>query len=166
MFGDIVLQGGNDIYNGSAGRLTATVFAGVGDDKITGGIDSDRFEGEAGKDTLTGGAGRDLLTGGLDADTFDFNSISESKKGALRDQVLDFTRLQGDKIDLTTIDADTSANPGNDVFKFIGTAAFKGGGGEIRCSGGIIQGDVDGNKVADFEIKVNLATMVAADFFL
>ena len=38
-------------------------------------------------------------------------------------------------------------------FKFVGTAAFKGGGGELRCVGGIVQGDVDSDKVADFEIK-------------
>ncbi len=51
-------------------------------------------------------------------------------------------------------------------FKFVGTAAFKGGGGELRCVGGIVQGDVDSDKVADFEIKVNLATLLTSDFIL
>jgi hypothetical protein len=39
-------------------------------------------------------------------------------------------------------------------------------GGELRCSGGVVQGDMNGDKIADFEIKVNLATLQTGDFFL
>jgi serralysin len=46
-------------------------------------------------------------------------------------------------------------------------AAFTGSSvSELRFVNGILRGDIDGNKVADFEVKVNLATMVAGDFFL
>jgi hypothetical protein len=38
--------------------------------------------------------------------------------------------------------------------------------GELRCAGGIIQGDVNGDGHADFEIHVNLATLQKTDFML
>jgi serralysin len=74
----------------------------------------------------------------------------------------DFSRAQGDKIDLRDINAGTP----NGAFKLIGTAGFNDVRGELRCSGGVIQGDTNGDGRADFEIKVNLATMVKGDFFL
>ena len=106
------------------------------------------------------------MTGSAGADKFDFNLTTESVKGVNRDVILDFVRAQGDKIDLSTIDADTDGTTGNQAFAFIGTAAFTGVDGQLRCSAGIIQGDVNGDRVADFEIKVNPATLLAADFIL
>jgi Ca2+-binding RTX toxin-like protein len=147
-------------------RVAETLNGGSGRDVLNGGAGNDILSGRGGNDFLIGSLGKDLLTGGPGADTFDFNAFAQSVKGSNRDQIKDFNRAQGDKIDLANIDADTSANPGNDVFKFIGAAAFKGGGGELRCAGGIIQGDVNGDKVADFEIKVNVGTMLKTDFLL
>jgi serralysin len=67
----------------------------------------------------------------------------------------------------STIDADTSRNPGNDVFHFIGAQAFHGGGGEVRFAGGVVQADVNGDKIADLEIRVTgLGSMLASDFIL
>jgi hypothetical protein len=37
---------------------------------------------------------------------------------------------------------------------------------QLRCANGVIQGDVNGDKIADFEIKVNVATMLGSDFIL
>lgn len=68
-----------------------------------------------GNDTLTGGANQDSLEGGIGADRFDFNSVSESPSGGLIDHILDFNRLQGDQIDLSTIDANVLL-PGNQAF--------------------------------------------------
>jgi hypothetical protein len=39
-------------------------------------------------------------------------------------------------------------------------------GRRARCRSGLIQGDINGDTVADFEIKVNLGTMVKSDFLL
>ena len=47
---------------------TADVYAGAGNDQVTGGAGHDILLGAAGNDTLTGGAGDDLLIGGSDAD--------------------------------------------------------------------------------------------------
>lgn len=59
-------------------------------------------------DTLICGAGSDSMSGGLGADTFDFNAISESLVGVNRDVITDFSSAQGDKIDLSGIDANTT----------------------------------------------------------
>jgi serralysin len=147
------------------------IDGGSGNDKITGSKFDEKLFGKAGSDTLiggdgidtlTGGTGKDLLTGGLKKDIFDFNLTNESVKGPNRDQILDFKRSQGDKIDLSTIDAGTSANPGNDKLKFIGTAAFSGTGG---LSGKVLQIDVNGG-AADMEINILTTAIKTGDFIL
>ena len=42
----------------------------------------------------------------------------------------------------------------------------QGRGGGLRCRSGLMQGDVNGDTVADFGIKVNLGTMVKSYFLL
>ena len=107
-----------------------------------------------------------MLSGGLDADTFDFNALLDSLVGVNRDTVLDFSSLQGDRIDLSTIDANT-AIIGDDAFSYIDAAAFSNAPGELRFSGGILAGDVDGNGVADFEIQlVGVASLAVTDLVL
>lgn len=60
-----------------------------------------------------------------------------------------------DKIDLRAIDGKTG--PGNQAFRFIGTAAFSGTRGELRIEASgisaIIQGDVNGDAAADLEMQ-------------
>jgi Ca2+-binding RTX toxin-like protein len=184
MAGAIELGTGNDRYDGASGRLTGTVFGGDGEDRITGGIDDDRFEGggstdtlhgnggsdellgNGGGDILRGGAGRDFLTGNGGADIFDFNAISESRPGsANRDQILDFDRGEGDKIDLGGIDANTKKS-GDQAFKFIGNDKFSDTPGELRFTSDLLQGDVNGDGKADFEIRVLGDNPVKADFIL
>lgn len=156
---------GANILNGAAGN--DVVKGGAGNDRVLGGAGNDRLFGGPGADVLLGGRGQDDLIGGAGADRFDFNAALETPRGAGRDIIQGFSRGQGDRIDLATIDADTSANPGNDVFAFIGSEAFHGGGGEVRFAGGILRGDINGDRLADFEIKViGLSAMVAADFVL
>lgn len=46
------------------------------------------------------------MTGGLGADTFDFNSVIGSPNAVIRDTILNFTWSEGDKIDISGIDAD------------------------------------------------------------
>jgi Ca2+-binding RTX toxin-like protein len=100
---------GNALSNNISGNPAANVLEGMnGRDTIFGG---------AGDDTLIGGAGRDSLRGGDGLDVFDFNASSDS--GAAPDVVADFqkgTRLEaGDKIDLSSIDADPTTL-GNQAF--------------------------------------------------
>lgn len=142
-----------------------TIIGTNGANSLNGRGGNDILSGLDGNDRLTGGTGRDELRGGAGADTFDFNSKSESGTGANRDIIVDFSRAQGDKVDLSTIDANSLAS-GNQAFKFIGTAAFSLTAGELRFTGGIIVADMDGNGSADFQIGINVSSMNAADFIL
>jgi Ca2+-binding RTX toxin-like protein len=162
MTGDVALNGGNDLYNGAQGLLVGKVFGGDGIDTIIGGKENDVFSGDAGNDTLAGGLGKDMLTGGADNDIFDFNSIKDSVKGASRDQILDFVHGQGDRIDLSTIDANTHTH-GSQAFHSHGTHHVYG---ELRYKNHILSGDVNGDGHADFEIHVNAASLAKGDFVL
>jgi hypothetical protein len=105
--------------------------------------------------------------GGLGADTFRFLSLDESPASA-HDVIRDFSKAQGDKIDLAAIDANGSA--AGDAFTFV-AGAFTGGLGEVRSfvSGGntFVAADVDGDKASDFHLMLTGAhTLGGADFVL
>ena len=164
---DSVLGGdGDDLLRGGAGA--DTVSGGDGDDTIWGDVSNDRLYGDNGEDVLVGGAGRDSLYGGADSDTFVFRAIADSGVGVLRDIIVGFeTGL--DLIDLTRIDASTLVT-GNQAFAYIGTGAFTSVAGQVRAIHGansVIQADVNGDGVADFELQLNLiATVNVNDILL
>lgn len=141
-------------------------------DTITGAAGADTLRGHAGNDTIIGGAGRDVLTGDAGADVFDFNAVNETGKTATtRDLITDFAHLT-DKIDLSSIDAN-GALSGNGTFAFLATqgAAFTGVKGQLHWfqQGGktFIEGDMDGNKAADFQIELSgLKPLTVVDFML
>jgi VCBS repeat-containing protein len=133
-----------------------------------GGHNGDTIGGGAGADIIQGNGGADLLRGSGGADIFRYVAATDSRT-ASADQILDFTA--GDRIDLSPIDAKSGA--GNDAFTWIGGNAFSGSAGELRgtASGNVwtIQGDIDGNGIADLQIVVTVADnhpITAADFFL
>ncbi len=116
------------------------------------------------------------MTGGAGADDFDFNRVAEIGKGATRDVIKDFAHLIDD-IDLSTIDANGVA-PGH-AFTFLAAqgTAFTGAAGQLRwfrqdlagtvSDRTIIEGDINGNAVADFQLQLaGLKTLTAADFVL
>lgn len=157
---ELVSELGNDVLRG-----------GSGNDKLEGGAGEDELFGGLGNDILNGEMGADRLTGGAGADRFEFNSASYSSPTASdRDLILDFSRVQGDKIDLARIDANTTiAN--DQAFSFIGKAAFSGNAGELRygISGGVttFSADVNGDGIADFRVSLDRSlAMVASDFLL
>jgi serralysin len=79
--------------------------------------------------------------------------------------IADFQR-GADDIELASIDA-SAARAGNQPFKFIGAKAFSGAAGELRFKNGLLEGDVNANKLADFQIEVTgLSTLGADDFLL
>ena len=66
--GVVLLNDGDDLYDGTGGRQTARVDGGAGQDKLTGGSHADHLAGGEGSDTLTGAAGNDRLEGGAGDD--------------------------------------------------------------------------------------------------
>ena len=84
------------------------------------------------------------------------------------DLITDFSNKQ-DKINLFDIDANTSNVITNDAFKYIGEKAFTGKAGELHFIKGVLSGDINGDKVADFDMSITLVgvtTLVSQDFVL
>ena len=120
---------------------------------LTGNAGNNTLSGQGGNDTLYGGGGADTLTGGRGADTFVFLALGDMGVGlGLRDVVTDFRAGQGDRIDLSALDA--VAGGGDDAFVYVGALAFSGAG-QLRFENGILSGEVTGNGVADFEIQLS-----------
>jgi Ca2+-binding RTX toxin-like protein len=92
----------------AAAPATTASLGGPGNDVLRGGSGDDRLLGGTGEDVLVGGLGqRRADRGGADADRFVYNSVQESPLGAAnRDRINDFSSAQGDRIDLSGIDAD------------------------------------------------------------
>lgn len=162
---------GNDTINGLAGN-----------DKLMGGYGLDTLNGGDGNDVIFGGYHRDTMTGGLGKDTFDFDRITETSVSSVyRDIITDFTlgttTVYNDRIDLSTIDAN-SALTGNQAFVYKGAGAFTQGTlGQLRYQKydyagtvndkTIVFGDMNGDRVYDFQIQLNgLKTLNAIDFVL
>ena len=108
------------------------------------------MQGGAGDDLLLGGAGGDSLTGGGGADAFRFT-------GGAADRITDFASGQ-DVIDLRAL------LPGR--LEWIGSAGFSGDDGQVRRAGGALAVDLDGDGVADFEIRLGGAQVAEDDLLL
>lgn len=158
---------GGDTLDGKGGR--DTIFGGAGSDGLQGHGGGDRLVGGAGVDGLSGHRGRDKLIGGPAGDALDFGddihqdravykSLSDSTAGSGHDFIFQFDPGE-DKIDLTRVDADTTAD-GDQAFHWIGGNDFTGAAGELHYVQvndqgrplDLLQGDVDGDGAADFEI--------------
>jgi serralysin len=84
----------------------------------------------------------------------------------------DFSDMgSGDPIDLSALDADTTT-AGDQAFQFVAdpTTAFSGVAGELIWSSvddtTVVSGDVNGDLVADVEIKLPGVTPLTADMFI
>ena len=146
-----------------------TIYAGGGNDTIDGAGGNDYIDAGSGNDVLIGGHGADDMTGGSGADRFVFQKLGDSPS-AQPDRIRDFGAWQGDRIDLSAIDANSGV-AGDQSFTFIGTSAFSGVAGQLRWekSGttSFVSGDVDGDGLADFRIQLDyVGGMAAADFIL
>jgi Ca2+-binding RTX toxin-like protein len=164
---------GNGLANEINGSNGNNTIAGLGaNDTLRGRGGSDTIDGGDGNDIIAGNAGQDFLTGGAGADRFVFTAITDSAAGAVNAEVItDFSQAQGDRIQLTAIDA----IPGgaDNPFAFIGTAAFSGTAGELRyrIEGGtgdtIVELDVNGDGLRDMSIRLDgTHNLVAGDFVL
>ncbi len=115
---------------------------------VVGTAGANRIVGGASDDTLDGGGGADVLRGGAGADTFAFSSLADTVgTGGAIDRVFDFSRTQGDTIDLSAIDADPT-RAGQQTFTFIGTDAFGTGGADYQVR---VTGSQNGNSYIQFD---------------
>jgi Ca2+-binding RTX toxin-like protein len=172
--GDDTMDGGSESDRLDGGSGLDALQGGTGNDRLFGDDQSDSLDGGDGVDTLVGGAGADSLTGGADKDIFRIDSQSESGPGAgNRDVIADFDGVgDNDKIHLKAIDADTGT-VGDQAFVFIGPATFTAVAGQLRWedtgADKLVQGDMNGDGIADFEILLQNHAgqgLVAGDFVL
>ena len=169
--GNDVLYGGSgdDVLDGGSGD--DTVVGDDGNDTLYGGTGDDVLVGGAGDDILVGGPGSDTLSGGTGADRFVFRPGDLDADPAKSDRITDFSRDDGDRIDLSAFDADPTTSK-RDAFTFVGTAGFSKRAGELRIdtSGAyqVILGDLNGDGVADFTINLSKSApgLMASDFVL
>ncbi|OWJ65051.1 calcium-binding protein [Inquilinus limosus] len=139
-------------------------------DTLIGNSGANVLNGYEGNDVLRGGAGKDTLAGGIGSDRFVFTATGDSVVGANADRIIDFSHAQGDRIDLSGIDANTGAS-GDQAFTFIGNGLFTNHAGELRFAANngqtTIAGDINGDGVSDFHIVLTGAiSLQASDFVL
>jgi Ca2+-binding RTX toxin-like protein len=137
---------GNDYLHGNGGS-----------DHIDGGAGRDELRGGSGDDILIGGLGADILHGGDGRDTFTFRHPGESGIGSGARDVIRWFQPGTDKINVSLIDANTAV-AGNQVFAFAGASSSVQPNALTYVHSDkstIIQGDVNGDTTADFEIELN-----------
>lgn len=159
---NLVLDGSGDI-NGTGNSGANAITGNGGANVLDGGDGDDVIKAGDGADTLTGGLGNDVLVGGNGADTFVVTqaSVFSSKVPAGRsletDVINDLSKAQGDKLDLSAIDAD-SATAGDQAFSLVG--AFGKHAGEMTLTyvalsnTTLLQLDTDGDGKADYQMKI------------
>jgi Ca2+-binding RTX toxin-like protein len=154
----------NDPLTGTP--INDSIYGRGGNDVLLGMSGDDYLNGEQGSDRLVGGLGRDVLYGGTGADRFDFNSVAET----VGDVIADFSRLEGDKIDLRDIDAkdllwdDAFAWQGNIASKALGMGelGFYYDNGATHVYGNT---DWDTNYEISFLVS-SVTSLTASDFYL
>jgi Ca2+-binding RTX toxin-like protein len=158
-------ESGNDTLNGLTGN--DSLLGGLGNDTINGGDGDDWLLGGAGGDTLNGGAGKDSMMGSGGNDIFKFNDVSDSGATAVTGDLIHDFVIGQDKLDFSGIDAITGG--ADDSFSLIGGAAFTAAG-QLRFfnSGGttIVEGNVDSNLAADFQIALTGNHVLQASEFV
>jgi serralysin len=148
----------------SGSQANNRLYGQRGDDRLDGRGGNDRLYGRDGDDKLVGAGGRDTLVGGDGDDVFVIKSVAESRPAA-RDTIMDFVRGD-DRLDLRAVDANTIKG-GNQAFTFIGSSGFHHRAGEVRFKSGVVSGDVNGDEIGDFQIKIAaLSKMTNSDFYL
>ncbi len=161
--------GGNNLRGLSGNDLMQGLN---GNDQLNGDSGNDRIYGGSGRDTIAGGKGKDLAYGGAGADRFVYaaGDISSGLSLAGAERILDFRSSDGDKIDLSAIDANLNGG-GNESFQFIASAAFTNVAGQLRFEtdgiNALVLADVNGDGVADFALRLNgVSSLAATDFVL
>jgi Ca2+-binding RTX toxin-like protein len=171
---DLRIAGAQDTGGGGIDRLVSIenvigsrsedrLIGDDGDNILFGASAADVLIGGGGDDRLRGGHLDDTLTGGAGADSFVYVDEPDEFRGI--DLITDFSRAEGDRIDLGEVLADADLS-------FIGAGAFSGAGAEVRAFAAgegryTVQVDTDADAVAELVISVvSAAPLDAVDFVL
>ena len=139
---NISIAYGTHIENGVGGSARDVIWGNELDNVLKGMGGSDVIDGYQGKDTLWGGDGND---------TFQFRFIEAG------DKIMDFVSGT-DKIDLTKTGVD---------FTWVGNAAFSHTAGELHYVNGVLEGDTNGDGIADLQIFITGSpTVLSTDLLM
>jgi Ca2+-binding RTX toxin-like protein len=161
-----------DLVSGTAGgSLTVGSDRLSGIENLEGTINNDRLAGDAKANRLTGDMGADELLGRGGADRFVYYYTDDSLPTAV-DRILDFSRSQKDKIDLSGVDANEQAS-GDQAFKFVGQGPFTDVG-QLRVfqenGSTVVEANTDTTGLTNgAEMRIEIASSVkfqATDFVL
>ncbi len=122
--GAVALYIGDDLYDGSQGRVGGPILGYAGNDILLGGAENNIIDGGTGADTIDGGAGDDRLVGGSGTDRLRGGAGNDVLLGGLGNDTLD----GGSDID--------SATYGN-LFR---TYSASSAGGSMTLRGGSAEG--------------------------
>jgi len=168
---DQALVYAEDIASGAiAGYSTSYFYPGGAPLTITGDAAADRLTGLGGADTIIGGPGADVMTGGGGADRFVYRSLQDSgvAPGTI-DQITDFNQGDGDRIDLSAIDARPTILF-RQAFTFVAGGHFTGPGQVTSWIDGgntFVGVNVSGGAGPDMVIELlGVRTLGAGDFVL
>ncbi len=133
--GRVMLQGGDDLFDGREGSQTGPVDGGAGNDQLLGG---------AGADVLIGGAGADILQGFAGADRFVYLAAADSVSGSADRIKLFETGI--DKIDLRALHVSTvswtdQTDPSDGSFYSLVSVTAAEGTLSIRVDAHVAMGD-------------------------
>lgn len=176
---DVVIETNTDSATGGIDRVETNISFTLGDnvENLTltgtaaingsGNMLNNTIIGNASNNLITGGAGKDTLTGGKGADTFNFNALSDSVIGINRDVIKDFKAKQGDKIDLSTMDANTVEDGDQAFSSTILTSGAFTQVGQLKFVGGILYGNTDSDfSTTEFEIQLTGVKAITASAFI
>ncbi len=156
-------MGGNDLIQVGVG---GTADGGDGNDQIW---EATFGFGGNGNDTMISGYGVQNMTGGAGADTFLFDVTTAGYNSYTApdqmDVITDYSRAQGDKIDLHNYGLGTTNVIGYANYtSFVGLSQIKFvNHGTYQT----IEADLSGDRVSDFAIRINgTAPLAASDFIL
>ncbi|MFM8332053.1 MAG: calcium-binding protein, partial [Candidatus Methylumidiphilus sp.] len=142
-------------------------------DTLAGNGAANTLAGGVGNDSLTGGLGKDTLNGGAGADIFKYATVADSGiTAALRDVIQDFSAAQGDKIDLSALDANSGVAADQAFGVFAQGAAFSGTFAAQASlffdqTARVLYGNNDADTAADFAIElVGVSSLTTAAFVL
>ncbi len=159
---------GDAKFTGRGNALSNSITGGDGNDALFGEKGNDTLYGRDGADELRGGLGVDQMFGGAGADRFVFTLRTDAGTLLAPDAIMDFER-GADHVDLSMMDANT-VTAYRQAFAGEVVDAFSGVAGQLRVSategGVIVAGDLNGDKLADFAIKVMGVDALTADDFL
>jgi Ca2+-binding RTX toxin-like protein len=157
---------GNEDISATGNSLNNTLTGNEGENSLNGAIGNDTINAGSGDDTLTGGSGKDIMSGGVGSDVFSFQSVTESDivNANAFDMIKDFNLSEGDKINLSAIDA-KSGGTANDSFSFYSSAPKTAGAssnGAVWFSNGFLFASNDTDIQAEFKVAMKGISNISA----